>query len=373
MSQQIEKLPNGLYKVRVHVCVNGERLTKQKSNIKSMAVAKQVALSIEEELTNSKDWDLITFERLLGLYKDSLRYKNMSPNSQNFIERSQNLVLENIGHKKVKDIDTRDIQAFVDKLAITPNSHNKSAMLSRGTIDKYYRMIQAVLNWGVSQNYVEFNRVKRVELPNDEEFFEPTMLDGAAIANMLDFMKIRYYPLYIPTLLSIALSFRRGELLGLRWQDIDFAKGIAKIETNVIQVDNEIIVRNKLKTRSSRRYVVLSDFVISELLQHKAMNEYLDDEMVCSNVFSGFPSPTYISHAFHDVMLRYFNISIRFHDLRHNFNQLAYESDIDAVTRSKIMGHSNANVTNDIYTHFSGAKARAAVEAVSDIITKSNE
>ena len=68
-------------------------------------------------------------------------------------------------------------------------------------------------------------------------------------------------------------------------------------------------------------------------------------------------------------MKEVFNIDIRLHDLRHSFNQLAYENDIDLTTRSKMLGHASEEITNEIYSHFSATQSKKAVNIISNKIT----
>lgn len=342
----------------------GKRKTKYKSGIKSVAAARNWAALTEAELSEQQSYDEnITFGELATYYMESRKNK-MSPSTLKGLEWIIPEVLDRFGKVKAANINTRLVQQFVNDLSNKENTHKPGQKIRKSTIEKYHHYLMAVLNWGVAQDYLEYNRVKKIEFPQDE--LEPTILNAEQLGQILAFLKKRCYNLYIPVLLSATMSPRRGEFLGLKWDAVDFDNNIINISVNRIMVGSKIIDRTKLKTAKSKRLLSMSDFVKNELLEHKTLCEGLNSPYVCANPFSGeIPTkPDYITKTFHKVIKQQFGIDMRVHDLRHCFNQMAYEDEIDETARIKIMGHSKAETNRNIYTHASLQKNRAAMNII---------
>lgn len=378
MAITINKSEDGTYNVRVwsrSVDIYGKRKTKYKSGIKTVTAAKKWAELTEDELTElaqlgeNKFENNLTFADLNSMYLKS-RENKMSPTSYAYALSITPTLLSFIGQVKIENINTRIVQDVVDKLSKMENKYKKGQRLKKGTIQRYVNHIKAVISWGVAQDYIEYNRIKKIEIPEDEEEFEPTTLSAEDVGKVLTWLKTNYYNLYIPVLLSVTMSPRRGEFLGLTWDKIDFENDTINFSNNRIMVGSKIVDKQKMKTRTSKRVLVMSDFVKKELLEHKKMCEHLDSPYVCANVFTGEQptQPNYISRYFHRVMDKEFGVKMRVHDLRHSFNQIAYEDDVDEATRSKIMGHSKITMTRNTYTKSSLKKNKEAMNSVSSKI-----
>lgn len=369
MSYKIEKQANGKYLIRVWSKPDefGKKQSKQVSNIATVSVAKKIALEIEEQFAmDIEPTHDCTFQQMAEMYFKA-KEKTLSPNTLIKKQSYRKAVIEKWGKVRCNKINTRNVQDWINELEGKTNCHKKGKTLKKGTIQEYVKFLNTVINWAVAQDYLDFNRIKKLEYKEDEEEFEPTILPPEKLTEILLTLKHDFYNLYIPTLLALLLDPRRGEATALTWGDIDFERGIINL-TRTAYEDNGTKFKNKMKSRTSRRVLVMSDFLKQELLEHKQMNAYLPSDLACATVFLGEVTPSYISHKFHDFMQARFGIQMRFHDLRHNFNQLCYESNIDLSTRSKMLGHANEKITNEIYTHFSHNKAKEAVECVANML-----
>ncbi len=365
MSYKIEKMKNGKYRIRVWSVADefGKIHTKQVSNINTASAARTKALEIEEDFKlNREIAQDYTFNQLRNLYETAKKNK-LSPNTVNKKESYRNAVCEKWGNVKCRNINSRNMQDWVNELEEKENPNKKGHNLKMATIQEYVKVVTTTLNWGVSMGYIERNNIKKIEYREDEEDFEPTILTAEQLSEILKTLKQEYYNLYIPCLISLLADPRRGEVLALQTDDIDFENGLMFLRKNVYEDENgKVQIKNKLKSKTSRRTLALSNFLQRELQEHLEMNKGLNTTYICDNVFIGKVTPSYLTHKFHDFMRNRFGVNMRFHDLRHNFNQLCFENGVDLSTRSKMMGHSSEKITNRVYTHTSMKKSQEAVE-----------
>lgn len=369
MSIHISKNSKGLYDVRVfstHKDELGKRKTKYKANIKNLTTAKMLGEEMQDSLDRGISGDL-TFKELNELYLNARKDKM----ALSTVDRSKYVyepVLEFLGNVKIDKINNRLVQQFVDKRQSEINK-NTGEQIRKATVKREYSHLRAVLNWAVANDYLMANRVVRVEFRDDEEEFESTILSAGQLASILAKLKQDYYNLYIPILLCSLLGLRRGEALGLKWEDVDLENNLLYIKNSLVQSQGKLFEQNRVKTISSKRCLAMPQLLVDELRAHKKMNEDLGSEYVCSNIFEGKPlKPDNLTHKFHSYVKKEFGIEIRLHDLRHNLNQLMYECGVDNSTRARVLGHSDVKTTETIYTHNSLPLIANALNSVNNKI-----
>ncbi|MBQ8749680.1 MAG: site-specific integrase [Clostridia bacterium] len=371
MSVHITKNKKGLYDVRVfstHKDEFGKRKSKFKANVKNLTTAKLLADEFQDKLDSFINDDL-TFSELHQLYEKSRSGKMSITTTQNNKYLTVP-ILDYFGAVKIDKINNRLVQQYID-LRQKTKAKNKDEHLKKSTIKREYSYIRAVLNWAVANDFLQHNRVIRVEFNEDDEDFEPTLLNANMVSNVLTKLKQYYYNLYIPVLLCSMTGLRRGEALGLKWENIDFEKNTITINKSVVQVKGKVFEKNSLKTKSSKRVLFIPRMLKTELLEHKKMNAELQSDFVCANIFMGeILKPSNLTHKFHDFMKSEFGIEIRLHDLRHSLNQMMFECGIDTTTRAQVLGHSNTKTTDTIYTHNSLPLIADALCCVDSIVNK---
>lgn len=153
---------------------------------------------------------------------------------------------------------------------------------------------------------------------------------------------------YIKAVIIIALNtgMRRGEILNLKWTQIDFSRGYIKVE----------------KTKSGKdRAIPMNSLVVQTLEDLK--KKYGNSEYVFLNPKTARPIRD-VKTAFNAVKKRARIEGLRFHDLRHNFASYLVENVVDIVTVSELLDHSNINITAKRYSHPSPIHKRQAVEGL---------
>lgn len=171
-------------------------------------------------------------------------------------------------------------------------------------------------------------------------------------------------PIYLPTFLASVYGFRRSEVLGLKWHNVDFENGTIWIRETLQQCTKEITgecnYTSETKTESSNRTLPMTPQVRDVLLKQKQLQQehrsilerayYLND-YVCTFDNGKEISPNYLSRTFHKIIVKTDLPSIRFHDLRHSVASNLLNDGFNAVQVAEWLGHSSSTTTLKFYAH----------------------
>ena len=168
-----------------------------------------------------------------------------------------------------------------------------------------------------------------------------------------------YYELF---LLELITGMRRGEILALKWRDLNPKTGELHISRQVLKVNGKVLISTP-KTKSSNRMILLPPEMLELLAEMKART---DSEWI-------FPSPVYpdeprnpsaVYHRFQKILERANCKRVRFHDLRHTFATMALENGMDIKTLSAMIGHVSAETTLNIYFHITDTMQQQAAAKI---------
>ena len=168
-------------------------------------------------------------------------------------------------------------------------------------------------------------------------------------------------------LLELTTGLRRGEILALRWDDLNFLTGALRIERQVQRIQGKLVV-SQPKTRASCRSILLPAPVLKVLEQHR--------QSVGSRWM--FPSPqkedspldpAAVRKKLSVVLKRAGCPAARFHDLRHTFATSALEHGMDVKTLSTVIGHVSSATTLNVYAHVTDEMRRKAADKIDRAIT----
>lgn len=222
--------------------------------------------------------------------------------------------------------------------------------LSSSSIKVIFRLVNNCLEKAVENRLLLENPASKVILPKESykkvgslSINEQKELEKVAL-NKLDGMGLA-------VLLSLRTGLRIGEIAALKWENIDFQRGIIRIEKTLQRIPikhvkhKTKIIIDKVKTRSSNRIIPISD-TVKNWLRSRHFNA--KNDFVLSN--SGKPfEPRLITYHFHKIRELAGLENIHFHQLRHTFATRCLETRANAVSVSSLLGHSSIKMTLDTY------------------------
>ena len=230
--------------------------------------------------------------------------------------------------------------------------------ISGNTVLHYHVLIRKALADAVDRELIPLNPTDRMERPRKEQFVAECYTAGEC--NQL-LQAVKGEKLELPITLALFYGLRRSEVLGLRWNAVDFeCKTLAIVHTvSLVQEDGHyaLVQRDKVKRRTSFRTLPLTASM-EELLRKEAKRRYggalpRPDDYLCVDEKGELLRPNYVTQGFTKLLKKHGLQQIRFHDLRHSCANVLISNRIPLIEVQQWLGHSNISTTADLYSHLS--------------------
>ena len=337
--------------------VLGKTQSEVKEKLKS-AIEKTSVLPLKTEHYTVGQWLDTWMENYAKLQVRASSYKTY----QGFIS---NHIKPTLGDMPLEKLTAMDLQRLYKHLLESgrvecTESRSKPKGLSVKTVRNINQMISSALNCAVEQHLIPTNPTKGCVLPKLERK-EMKILPPESLGTF--FEEARRSGVFELYYIDLATGLRRGELLGLKWSDIDLDKGIIHVRRQVLR-QNGKVVEAPLKTKNSYRNIAIGADAVKVL---KGMEQ--KDEYVFPSPFGGPMSPDSVLHMLQRVLRRAGLERIRFHDLRHTFSVLALQNGVDVKTLSAMLGHYSAGFTLDTYAHVTTSMQKQAANTVGNFLS----
>jgi integrase len=263
-----------------------------------------------------------------------------------------------VGLVPIQKLRAADLQAIYAAMAKDGLADRTRLHLHRIT----RRMLEHAVQWGV----VSRNVADMLDAPRVRET-EVEILSPAQVQTVLE--TLRDKPLYPIVALALASGLRRGELLALRWQDVDLDGGALRVEQALEETQRGGLRFKAPKTRHGRRTVTLPPVTVTVLRDHwKVQQEqrlFLGlgkapaDALVFGD-WDGAPrSPRALTHQW-TAAAKTAGVQATLHSLRHTHASTLIASGLDVLTISRRLGHGSAAITLNVYGHLFKPDDRAA-------------
>jgi integrase len=176
--------------------------------------------------------------------------------------------------------------------------------------------------------------------------------------------------------LAATTGMRRGEVLGVRWKDINFETRRLHVQQTVLNVEYEIVI-GRPKTRRGERKVALDDTTVALLKRHRAAQReerrligrgYEDSGLVFAREDGRPVHPDYFSQTFDRTVKRLRLPKIRLHDLRHTHATLGLAAGVPVKVISDRLGHATSSFTQDVYMHAIPAVEEEAADQIAGLV-----
>jgi integrase len=235
------------------------------------------------------------------------------------------------------------------------------------TVLYYHHIIHAALQQGIKLQIVKQNAADFVDPPAADEY-EATILEDKQLWKLLTASYEK--GIYIPVLLAITTGMRRGEILGLPWDDVNLEKGFLTVKQTLVTTNSGPQFKPP-KSKSSRRRISLPKYTVEELSWHKkeqARNrlklgkDYNNYDLVCCKANGDFYHPGTFSHNFSSLVNMADIPKVRFHDLRHSHASLLASQGMRGKDLQEHMGHASMAFTYKKYVQtYEDADQKAAL------------
>lgn len=276
----------------------------------------------------------------------------------------KNHIVPALGALKLKDIKP---------LMLSDYYRVKLEVLSGRTVLHHHRLLRKALEDAKRWQLIANNPADNVEVPKAKKY-RATILDLSEIKILLE--ALRGHEMEVAVSLILFLGLRRGELLALSWDDIDWDNKTVHIQKNLVVGDDGPTVKDP-KTEESNRVIPISDSIIRLLKKQRVwQNEnkmrlgslYVDSDYIFTKEDGSLFHPGTFSHNFGEFLKASGLKSIRLHDLRHTNASLMLKSNIPAKVASERLGHSNISTTMDIYSQVLKDTEREVSDKIDDMI-----
>lgn len=298
-----------------------------------------------------------------------------------------------IGHIKLTDIRPQHLNNFYEQLRNDINL-TTGGKLSAKTIREYHALIGTILKQAEKEMLVTYNAASKASPPKNKrkpaQYLE--IEEIKTIFNILEKEPLKWKVLI--KLLAVT-GARRGEILGLKWNKINFKENTIYIDNNLLYTQERGIYEESPKTESSIRYVTLPKETILLLKQYKKI--YMEQKLSIGNKWigkdnfiftqeNGLPMhPDSVTNYCRKLQNKY-NIKIKEenkelpetkqkreiklspHIFRHSQASILIFMKVDPVTVSKRLGHSQVSTTSDIYSHIMKKADEGAAETLSQVL-----
>jgi integrase len=280
----------------------------------------------------------------------------------------EGLLLPHLGTKSLQRLSPRDIEVWHMALQNTMRLDGKGKLSAR-TIGHAHRVLSKALRDAIKHELVVRN-VTTVQPPPKVAAEEIHTLSAEQVAELPALLD--GHPFAAPTIVALFTGMRRGEILALRWGNVDLDAKIIRVRESLEETKVGLRFKSP-KSRAGVRDITLPDLVVDALRQQRKQllerrlrlgQGKLGDQDLCFPSWDGSPQrPNSFSSTWMKVVKGH-GLAVSFHALRHTHASQLIAAGVDIVTISKRLGHASPNITLGVYAHLFAKDDSKAADAI---------
>ena len=297
---------------------------------------------------------------------------DISPKTaERYRELVEHQIVPHLGGKLLQKLKPADLECWHSTLKTSGRKGGEGGVSAK-TISHVHQVLKKALGDALKNDLIAKN-VAALQRPPKGEGRDVVILTDEQVKAILPALAGR--AMYTPVVVALFTGLRRGELLALRWSNVDLDAKLIRVREALEETEAGIRVKEP-KTRKGLRDVTLPDLVVDVLRRHRqhqleqrvalGLGRLTDDALVFPRPDGGLQSPKDFSTAWGHVADRIGVGAVTFHALRHTHASQLVDAGVDIVTISRRLGHASPNVTLGIYSHLfrkSDDKAAQAINA----------
>ncbi len=281
---------------------------------------------------------------------------------------SDSYIKPRLGHRKLTQITSREIQEMYNSLKHEGRINTTEEMgteLANSTVRSIHMLLHEALDGAVREGLIPRNPTDGTTIPRLQKTEKTVLLES----QIEKFMKTIendevWHDLFFMELMT---GLRRGEICGLKWNDIDEKNRILHVRKTIRYAKKQLIV-GETKTNEGNRKIVLPASVMDMLMKRKEKS--ISEWIFPKSLNPTLPiDPASAYRRLKEILKEAELPDMRFHDLRHTFATHAAASGIDPRTLAGILGHTKPSFTLDAYTHVTTDMQKRAAGIVGNFIT----
>ena len=346
---------------------NNRTLAKKEMN----KILKNLDMSKEIEQTKDISTDVFFIDflfRFLEVKKqqvEPMTYTNYTKQAKQIAKYFNNMKL------KLKDLKPYHIEGFYKTM------YDKG--LSGNTVLHFHILIRECLQYAFRNDLVDVNVADKVTRPKTDGY-KASFYSIEEIEKLFDCIKENECRL--PIMLTAMYGFRRSEVLGLKWDAIDFENKVVYVKHKVVetQLDGKRYIHksDKMKTKTSNRTLPLLPQAEELLLKKKEeiqrnrelLGKTYDKryyDYVCVDNLGRLILPNRLTHNFIKIIKRNKLRHIRFHDLRHSCASIMLKNGVPMKNIQEWLGHADFGTTANIYSHLDYSAKQSSANTISNV------
>ncbi len=356
--------------------IEGKRKRKEKGGFRTKSEcekALRVALSEFEQNGSIFTASEIYFNDYLDSWYDNYVLINCKFGTADYYGRIINLHLKPyFKEMKLKQITPVILQKFLNYKMVNGYSKN--------SVSNFYGVLSGSLKYAVYPcNYIRENPMTYVKMPKYDEKIKET--SDLKIISYDNFNKIlKRFPFgssfYIPLQIAFHTGMRGGEIVALKWENVDLENKIISVNYTLVSKGKGIFELGTPKTKSSYRKIDIGDTLVAILKKHNLYQKenklrygsyYTDSDFICTKENGELVTTDSLKYLSRVVNYE-LKIPFNFHSLRHTHATMLIENGAHIKTVQKRLGHSKLSTTMDTYAHVTEKMKTEAVDILENII-----